>query len=104
MVVFYSRNFTSKPHHASSPRNKELAMIIHDKWIEYGFNVKLVKYTVLLSFPQNGKINGASLLDDTNRTVFQTAKQEEILEPSENSSDALPPFSAYSPTGVATVS
>ena len=103
-MFFSPRNLTSRPHHASSPRNTELAHIIHDKWKEYGFDVKLVKYNVLLSFPEKGQVNGASLLNDSNNVIFETAKQEKILDPLENFTDALPPFSAYSPSGIATVS
>lgn len=61
--------------------------------------MKLIKYNVLLSFPEKGKINGASLQDGSGKVQYQTAKDEKVLEPSEESSDALPPFSAFSPTG-----
>lgn len=93
------RNLTLKPHHASSVRNLELAHIIKDQWTDFGFDVKLVRYNVLLSFPEKGKINGAFLQDGNGTVRFETAKQEKILEPSEESADALPPFSGYSPTG-----
>lgn len=95
------RNLTLKPHHASSDRNKELAQIIKQEWTSYGFNVKLVRYNVLLSFPEKGKINGATLQDANGTVQFLTAKNEKVLEPSEESPDALPPFSAFSPTGKA---
>ena len=73
--------------------------MIKDQWSSYGFDVKLIKYNVLLSFPEKGKINGASLYDGNGTIRFQTAKNEKVLEPSEESPDALPPFSGYSPTG-----
>lgn len=95
----FFRNLTLKPHHASSSRNTELAHFIKDQWAGYGFDVKLIRYNVLLSFPEKGKINGASLQDGNGTVVYQTAKEEKPLEPSEESPDALPPFSAYSPTG-----
>ena len=59
---------------------------------------------MLLSFPEEGKINGASLLDANGTVQFLTAKDEQVLEPSEKSPDVLPPFSAFSPTGKAKVS
>ena len=90
---------TLKPHIASSSRNTELAHILKDQWTGYGFDAKLIKYNVLLSFPEKGKINGATLQDGNGTVRYQTAKQEKVLEPSEDSPDALPPFSAYSPTG-----
>ena len=102
LFVFF-RNLTLKPHHASSSRNEELAENIKHQWTSYGFDVKFVKYNVLLSFPEKEKINGASLLDANGTVKFFTAKNEEFVEPSENSPDALPPFSAYSPTGKAKV-
>ena len=78
--------------------------MIKDQWTGYGFDIKLVRYNVLLSFPEEGKINGASLLDANGTVQFLTAKEEEVLEPSEKSPDVLPPFSAFSPTGKAKVS
>lgn len=95
------RNLTLEPHQASSSRNKELAEMIKGQWISYGFDVKLVRYNVLLSFPEEGKINGASLLDANGTVKFKTANHEEVFEPSERSPDVLPPFSAFSPTGKA---
>ena len=103
LFICFFRNLTLKPHHASSSRNEELAENIKHQWTSYGFDVKFVKYNVLLSFPEKGKINGASLLDANGTVKFITAKTEEVVEPSENSPDALPPFSAYSPTGKAKV-
>ena len=88
-----------KPHVASSSRNTELAHFLKDQWTGYGFDAKLIRYNVLLSFPEKGKINGATLQDGNGTVRYQTAKQEKVLEPSEDSPDALPPFSAYSPTG-----
>ena len=100
---FALRNLTLEPHQASSSKNKELAEMIKGQWISYGFDVKLVGYNVLLSFPEKGKINGASLLDANGTVKFKTANHEEVLEPSERSPDVLPPFSAFSPTGKAKV-
>ena len=90
---------TLKPHLASSARNTDLAHFIRDQWRDFGFDAKLIRYNVLLSFPEKGKINGASLQDGSGTVRFRTAKQEKVLEPSEESPDALPPFSGYSPTG-----
>ena len=95
---------TLKPHHASSSRNKELAEMIKVQWTSYGFDVKLVRYNVLLSFPMEGKINGVALLDGNGSVMFRSANHEEVLEPMERSSDVLRPFSAFSPTGKAKVS
>ena len=90
---------TLKPHEASSARNNELARFIKDQWTDFGFDAKLIRYNVLLSFPEKGKMNGASLHDGNGTVRFRTAKTEKVLEPSEESTDALPPFSGYSPTG-----
>ena len=99
MLFFFLRNLTLYPHHASSKRNTELAEWIKERWESYGFEVKLLQYNVLLSFPVEGKINGAKLYDGSGTVRFQTAEKEKVMEESENSSNALPPFSGYSPTG-----
>ncbi|XP_031556216.1 N-acetylated-alpha-linked acidic dipeptidase 2-like isoform X2 [Actinia tenebrosa] len=94
------RYFTSKPHIAASSRNTELANNISSTWKSYGFDtVKTVKYNVLLSFPTKNKTNAAFILDDKGGVKFETAQKEDIVDPSCDSPDATPPFSAYSPTG-----
>ena len=82
---------TLHPHHASSKRNTELAEWIKERWESYGFEVKLLQYNVLLSFPVEGKINGAKLYDGSGTVRFQTAEKEKVMEETENSSNALPP-------------
>ncbi|EDO42931.1 predicted protein [Nematostella vectensis] len=97
------RYLTSRPHIAASARNLELAENISETWKNLGFgSVKKVKYNVLLSFPTKNKTNGAMLLDGNGDVKFETAKQNKPVEPSEDSPDAYPPYSAYSPTGVET--
>ncbi|KAK3736513.1 hypothetical protein QZH41_009387 [Actinostola sp. cb2023] len=94
------RYLTSQPHIAASARNTELAHNISDTWKSYGFDsVKLVKYNVLLSFPSKNKTNGAFILDDKGNISFRTPEQSKTVVEDENSPDASPPFSAYSPTG-----
>lgn len=100
MCYSFFRLYTSSPHIAGKARNTEIAHIIHDAWNSYGFDTKLVKYNVLLSYPVKGKFSGAVLVDGSGEYVFKTAQQEEFLDPSENSSDAVPPFSGYSASGV----
>ena len=62
-----------------------------------------MKYNVLLSYPVEGRFSGAVLVNGSGDYVFKTAQQEEILDPSENSSNAVPPFSAYSASGIVPV-
>jgi N-acetylated-alpha-linked acidic dipeptidase len=47
------RYFTSAPHPASTPRNRELARFVLDQWNAYGLeDVHFAEYDVLLSFPE----------------------------------------------------
>lgn len=102
--IFFHRYFALKPHIAASPRNLELAYNISNTWKSYGFDsVKIVKYNVLLSFPTRNKTNGAFILDDQGKVQFRTPEKIKTVEKDEISPDAVPPFSAYSPTGIATV-
>ena len=99
-MCFPFRSFTSSPHIAGKARNTEIAHIIHDEWQSYGFDTKLVKYNVLLSYPVKGKFSGVVLINGSGEYIFKTAQQEEPLVPSENFSDVVPPFSGYSASGV----
>ena len=104
LPFFYiPRNLTLKPHYASFDRNTELAHFIHGRWKSYGFDAKIIKYNVLLSFPMEGKTNGAFLLNGSGEIMYRTAEKEKVLEPSEADPDVLPPFNAYSATGKAKV-
>ena len=65
--------------------NLDLAKTIQKKWKEYGFDsATLKKYIIMLSRPTKPGV---------------VALYESFLVPSENNSNVVPPFNAYSPPG-----
>ena len=81
--------------------------MIYDQWNGYGVfdEVKLVNYSVLLSYPDPDKPNLLQLLDSAGGLVYQAhTSKESPLTPGENDSTVVPPFNAYSGDGNATVS
>jgi N-acetylated-alpha-linked acidic dipeptidase len=95
---------TKHPHSAGSLRNRELASYIKDKWQnEYGIEAKLIRYNVMLSFPSKEKTSAVHLINSKDEINFTTQHKEKALEASENQSEILPPFAAYSPSGNITV-
>lgn len=104
LSVFRSfRYFTKAPHPSGSPLSNEQAEYIKKKWEESGLDkVELKKYDVLLSYPERPGI--ASIKSADGSTLFTAQRKEKVLEPSENNSDVLPPFNAYSSSGNITVS
>lgn len=60
------------------------------------------KYDVLLSYPERPGI--ASIKSDNGSTLFTAQRKEKVLESSENNTEVLPPFNAYSSSGNVTVS
>ena len=93
---------TLKPHAAASPRNNELIWEINRRFTIYGFESRLHTYNVLLSFPEEGKINHAYIISDNGSIIYRSKGREDTLVPDENDTSALPPFSAYGPSGNAT--
>lgn len=104
LSVFRSfRYFTKAPHPSGSPLSNKQAEHIKKKWEESGLDkVELKKYDVLLSYPERPGI--ASIKSADGSTLFTAQRKEKVLEPSENNSDVLPPFNAYSSSGNITVS
>ena len=101
------RNLTAKPHIAGSGENKQLAEMIYEQWMGYGIfdEVKLVNYSVLLSYPDPDKPNCLQLFNSSGGLVYQAnTSMEPPLTPGENSSTIVPPFNAYSGNGNASVS
>ncbi|XP_065051514.1 N-acetylated-alpha-linked acidic dipeptidase 2-like [Rhopilema esculentum] len=96
------RYLSAKPHVAASPRNNELADEIARRFKSYSFDVEKQHYNVLLSYPRKDRPNYGYIITDTNTTNFKTQYIEDILDPAENSSDALQPFNAFGLAGNAT--
>eukprot|EP00794_Sanderia_malayensis_P017340 gene17340-19071_t len=100
-VHFLSRYLSKKPHVAASARNNELASEIERRFKQYGLEVETPQYNVLLSYPQKSKPNYAYILDGSNTEQFKTQLIEVSKRPDENSPDAVQPFNAFSPAGIA---
>ena len=65
-----SREFSRVPHLAASPRDVEMAGIIERRWKQYGFQVELPTYEVLLSFPKKNARNKVRILNGT-RHIYE---------------------------------
>ena len=48
----YHYALTRKPHHAGTEENYQLALYIRDKWEEFGFETEMVKYDILIPWPE----------------------------------------------------
>ncbi|CAB4018043.1 Hypothetical predicted protein, partial [Paramuricea clavata] len=66
-----SRTFSSVPHLAASPRDVEMAGIIERLWKQYGFEVELPTYEVLLSYPKKNTSNKVQIINQTGHTTFE---------------------------------
>ena len=92
------RCFTKIPHFPGDDVNFDLAKHIQKKWKEYGFDsATLKKYIIMLSRPTKPGV--VALYDSSGQEIYRSAPQETFLVPSENNSNVVPPFNAYSPPG-----
>ena len=96
-----SRYFTQAPHIGGSNISYEQALYIQKEWQRFGFEVKLKKYDVLLSFPKRPNI--ASIVNRDGQVSFTAQRTEKVLENDENHPDVVPPFNAFSASGNVTV-
>ena len=99
---FY-RYLTKRPHLAGTKLSKDQAEYVADKLRKAGFDkVKIHMYTILLSYPQ--KPGNVRVLA-ANGSVIHTF---DVIEPavvsSENVSEVVYPFNAYSPAATVEVS
>ena len=81
--------------------------MIYDQWNGYGVfdEVKLVNYSVLLTYPDPNKPNQLQQLNSSGGIEYLVdTSKEPPLTPGENDSTVVPPFNAYSGDGNATVS
>ena len=92
---------TERPHIAGNERNRELAYIIYNQWLEYLFdNVEIYNYSVLLSYPNSSAPNSLTLRRSDAQLLYNSSiTQEPSLTPGEDVSDVVPPFNAYSGSG-----
>ncbi|XP_048586713.1 N-acetylated-alpha-linked acidic dipeptidase 2 isoform X2 [Nematostella vectensis] len=92
------RYFSSVPRLAGTNGSYQLALYQEKEFKSYGFdNVELKKYEVLLSYPN--KPGFVALLYANHTEQHRSAEQERVLDASENHTDRVSPFNAYSPSG-----
>ena len=103
--IIYYRELSKKPHLAGTPDDLGTAEKLRDFWKDQGFDTaKLVPYDVLLSYPDPNKPNRVELYDRRDNLIFTSKLEEPILREGMNSSNAVPPFNAYSAPGSPKVS
>jgi N-acetylated-alpha-linked acidic dipeptidase len=92
----YMRLMSAHPHHVGSPYDKQNAEWILERFKEWGFDAHIETFSVLFPTP------GVRLLEMIEPTKF-TAKLEEpalAIDPTSNQkSEQLPTYNAYSPDG-----
>lgn len=97
------RELSEFPHLAGTSADYEQAKGLHDFWKSVGLDeVFITPYEVLLSYPDTNdetKMNRIFVYNSTDHVVWQSALYEPILDPSENKSNVVPPFNAYSAPG-----
>ncbi|XP_041470140.1 N-acetylated-alpha-linked acidic dipeptidase 2-like [Lytechinus variegatus] len=94
---------TRDPHVAGTPQNKKLADDILANWTSYGFEANIYAYNVLLSFPSTveGEDNVIRVLNGSDVIFESQLKEAPLDELSREKEDLiLPPFNAYSASGV----
>lgn len=94
---------TKRPHLAGTQLSKDQAEYVAEKWRKDGFDkVKIHMYTILLSYPEKpGRIQ-------VKTAKGTTLEEYDVIEPavhaSENESEVVYPFNAFSPANTTEVS
>ena len=76
---------------------------MQEKWTDYGIDVTMKKYIIMLSRPKKPGVV-ALYNASSGHEIYRSAPQEKFLIPSENNSLVVPPFNAYAPSGSVRVS
>ncbi len=101
--LFRFRYLTSVPRVAGTPENRKQAEWIAEKFKDFGFDkVEIKKYTALLSYPT--KPGSVGFIDEYGNIEDELISEETIYNKYENSTNALPPFIAFSKSGTVEVS
>lgn len=101
--VFFKRGLSEFPHLAGTDADYKQAKELHDFWKNEGLDEAFITpYDVLLSYPNttDPSVMNRIFVYDQNATIaWESALYEPILHPSENKSNVVPPFNAYSAPG-----
>ncbi|XP_076097524.1 N-acetylated-alpha-linked acidic dipeptidase 2-like isoform X2 [Mytilus galloprovincialis] len=100
----YLRDLTEYPHLAGTPADWEQADKLRKFWTDNGLDeVFISEYDVLLSYPNTtdeDNMNQIQIVDNsTGNIIYKSPLYEDILDESENKSNVVPPFNAYSKPG-----
>nr|XP_034326256.1 N-acetylated-alpha-linked acidic dipeptidase 2 [Crassostrea gigas] len=99
----YLRELTEYPHLAGTDADYKQAKDLQEFWRSVGLDETFITpYDVLLSYPETkdeSKMNRIFVYDSAGQVVWKSALYEPILDPSENKSNVVPPFNAYSAPG-----
>ncbi|XP_065943873.1 N-acetylated-alpha-linked acidic dipeptidase 2 [Magallana gigas] len=99
----YLRELTEYPHLAGTDADYKQAKDLQEFWRSVGLDETFITpYDVLLSYPETkdeSKMNRIFVYDSAGQVRWKSALYEPILDPSENKSNVVPPFNAYSAPG-----
>ncbi|GFO49279.1 N-acetylated-alpha-linked acidic dipeptidase 2-like [Plakobranchus ocellatus] len=88
------RLITAKPHIADRQADFELVDLLKTRFQEYGLQVQVTPYDVLLSYPSDSVPNSVRLLDGDREVIYDAAGDESDLS---EQPGVVRPFHAYSP-------
>lgn len=102
-VMFFLRDLSEFPHLAGTHADYKQAKEIHDFWKNEGLDEAFITpYDVLLSYPNTtdpNVMNRIFVYNENDDIEWESALYEPILHPSENKSNVVPPFNAFSAPG-----
>ena len=97
---------SENPHLAGTNADLQQAKELEQFWKDVGLDETFITpYDVLLSYPETtdkDNMNQIQILNCAGGVEYASPLYEDILDPSENKSDVVPPFNAYSAKGVVT--
>ncbi|CAC5391337.1 NAALAD [Mytilus coruscus] len=102
--AFLPVDLSENPHLAGTPADWEQADQLRKFWADNGLDeVFISEYDVLLSYPNTtdeDNMNQIQIVDNsTGDIIYKSPLYEDILDESENKSNVVPPFKAYSKPG-----
>ncbi|CAC5360684.1 NAALAD [Mytilus coruscus] len=104
----YLKDLSENPHLAGTPADLKQAKELETFWKKHGMDeVFITPYDVLLSYPNTTDeniMNQIQILNGSGDIQYASPLYEDILDPSENKSNVVPPFNAYSAPGIVTSS
>ncbi|CAF0790038.1 unnamed protein product [Didymodactylos carnosus] len=96
------QQLSQRTHLAGTSDDSEEALSIAQQWKDYGLDVTIHPYQVLLSYPDSTVPNRVSVLDTNGRIIYQTNGSESTYAEDGNLpfDRIVKPFLAYTPDGI----